>query len=274
MWGASADFKNKSRILSLLVVVILFTVLLPGCKKASDPEKNGKKSTATPKNNGESGSTEPESPSGQPTTAKAALEQLLAGNNRYVEENLAKRDLSKGKLEELAKGQQHPYAVILTCSDSLVAPELLFDQSMGDIYVVRLAGNITDKAGIGSIEYAAEGLKTPLIFVLGHEKCNTVATAAKGDPVTGNMQFLINEIKPAVARAKKLGGELVAKSIDENVRNVVTTMTARSEILDKLVKENKVQIAGGTYSVSTGKITIISDLPKEPEGKPGEQKSN
>lgn len=271
MWGESAGFKDKCRILILLGVITSIALLLPSCKKVNAPTKDDKK-TATSQSNGGS-TTESEAPTGRPATAKAALEQLLAGNDRYSEGNLAKRDLSKEKLEELAKGQ-HPYAVILTCSDSLVAPELLFDQSMGDIYVVRLAGNVTDKAGIGSIEYAVEKLKTPLIFVLGHEKCNTVTAAAKDEPATGNMQFLINEIKPAVARAKKLGGELVAKSVDENVRNVVTTMTARSEILDKLVKENKVQIAGGTYSVSTGKITIISDLPKESEGKSDEQKSN
>jgi carbonic anhydrase len=183
----------------------------------------------------------------------------MKGNERFVKGDFIARDLSSTKREELAKEQQ-PFAVVLACSDSRVAPELVFDQSLGDLYVVRVAGNVLDKAAIGSIEYAAEHLNTPLIFVLGHEKCGAVTAAVKNEGLEGNVIFLVNEIKPALARAKTMGGDLIAKTVDENVRNVVDTMPARSEILTKLIKENKVKIAGGTYNLTTGKINIVSEL--------------
>src|SRR5205823_569159 len=192
------------------------------------------------------------------------------GNERFVSGNFVTRDLSSAKRTELAGGQ-HPFAVVLTCSDSRVAPELLFDQSIGDIFVIRVAGNVTDKAGLGSIEYAAEHLNTPLIFVLGHEKCGAVTAAAKGDGAEGNVQFLVNEIKPAVQKAKTMGGDLVAMSVDENVRYVCSTMTDRSEVLNKLVKENKVKIAGGTYSITSGKVKIVSEIGGTPAEAPREK---
>src|SRR5207249_3280599 len=244
------------------------SALLPACKKEATAPVSQQATAAQPGHSA--------APTARPTDAKSALDLLMQGNERFVSGNFVTRDLSSAKRTELAGGQ-HPFAVVLTCSDSRVAPELLFDQSIGDIFVIRVAGNVTDKAGLGSIEYAAEHLNTPLILVLGHEKCGAVTAATKGDAAEGNIQFLVNEIKPAVQKAKTLGGDLVEKSVDENVRYVVSTMPARSEIINKLLKEGKVKLAGGTYSLSTGKVNIVSELGGSPAATPdrsSNEKSN
>lgn len=193
-----------------------------------------------------------------------ALQKLMDGNKRFLSGSLAQKDLSAKKREELAKGQK-PFATVLTCSDSRVPPELLFDQGLGDVFVVRVAGNVVDPIALGSIEYAAEHLGSPLVLILGHSKCGAVKATleAKGKP-EGNIGAIVKKIMPAADAAKKKGGsqdEILETAIKENVKNVYTAVMKNSKIIPHLVEEGKLTIAAGEYDITTGKIEMI-ELPK------------
>src|SRR5215471_12890418 len=122
-----------------------------------------------------------------------ALQRLKAGNARFAADQPSKRDVSKARRAEVAKGQK-PFAIILACADSRVAPELIFDQGLGDLFVLRVAGNVTDPENLGSIEYALVHFKTSLIVVLGHDECGAVKAALAGKPLEGNLGKLIARI--------------------------------------------------------------------------------
>lgn len=203
------------------------------------------------------------------STGDEALQKLMDGNKRYVSGNLMKKDLGDTKRKELAKGQK-PFAIVLTCSDSRVPPELLFDQGLGDIFVVRVAGNVVDPISLGSIEYGAEHLNAPLLFILGHSKCGAVVATidAKGEP-EGNIGAIVKKIKPATEKAKKKGGtkdEILETAIQENVKNVYDDVMKNSKIIPHLVEEGKLKVVGGEYSLATGEIKMI-ELPKAAAGK-------
>lgn len=189
-----------------------------------------------------------------------SITKLLDGNKRFVSGSLAQKDLGDAKRKELAKGQK-PFAIVLTCSDSRVAPEILFDQGIGDIFVVRVAGNVVDRIAIGSIEYAAEHLNSPLLIVLGHEKCGAVAATleAKGAP-EGNIGAILRKIMPAANAAKKKGGtkdEILEAAIKENVKNTSKDIMKKSAIVRHLVHEGKLKIVAGEYSLQTGNVEMI-----------------
>jgi len=193
-----------------------------------------------------------------------AMQKLMDGNKRFVSGTLAQKDLGAKKREELAKGQK-PFATVLTCSDSRVPPELLFDQGLGDIFVVRVAGNVVDPIALGSIEYAAEHLGSPLVLILGHSKCGAVKATleSKGKP-EGNIGAIVKKIIPAVDAAKKKGGtqdEILETAIKENVKNVYADVMKNSKIIPHLVEEGKLMIVAGEYDITTGKIEMI-ELPK------------
>ena len=193
-----------------------------------------------------------------------AMQKLMDGNKRFVSGTLAQKDLGAKKREELAKGQK-PFATVLTCSDSRVPPELLFDQGLGDIFVVRVAGNVVDPIALGSIEYAAEHLGSPLVLILGHSKCGAVKATleSKGKP-EGNIGAIVKKIMPAVDAAKKKGGtqdEILETAIKENVKNVYADVMKNSKIIPHLVEEGKLMIVAGEYDITTGKIEMI-ELPK------------
>ncbi|MBM4136351.1 MAG: carbonic anhydrase [Nitrospira sp.] len=192
-----------------------------------------------------------------------SLTKLMDGNKRFVSGNLAQKDLGDAKRKELAKGQK-PFAIVLTCSDSRVAPELLFDQGLGDVFVVRVAGNVVDPIALGSIEYAAEHLNSPLLVILGHSKCGAVAATleAKGKP-EGNIGAIVSKIMPAAMAAKKKGGshdEILETAIKENVKNVYKDVM-KSKIINHLVHEGKLKVVAGEYSLATGEVETI-ELPK------------
>jgi len=193
-----------------------------------------------------------------------AMQKLMDGNKRFVSGTLAQKDLGAKKREELAKGQK-PFATVLTCSDSRVPPELLFDQGLGDIFVVRVAGNVVDPIALGSIEYAAEHLGSPLVLILGHSKCGAVKATleSKGKP-EGNIGAIVKKIMPAVDAAKKKGGtqdEILETAIKENVKNVYADVMKNSKIIPHLVEEGKLTIVAGEYDITTGKVEMI-ELPK------------
>ncbi|MDP2755775.1 MAG: carbonic anhydrase [Nitrospirota bacterium] len=197
-----------------------------------------------------------------------ALQKLMDGNKRYVSGSLMKKDLGDTKRKELAKGQK-PFAIVVTCSDSRVPPELLFDQGLGNIFVIRVAGNVVDPIALGSIEYGAEHLNAPLLFILGHSKCGAVTATidAKGEP-EGNIGAIVKKIMPAAEKAKKKGGtkdEVLETAIKENVKNVYKDVM-KSKIISHLVQEDKLKIVAGEYNITTGKIEMM-ELSKAAPGK-------
>jgi carbonic anhydrase len=195
-------------------------------------------------------------------TPDEALQKLLAGNKRYVASTMGSCTQTTAALREVVAKGQKPYAIILTCSDSRVPPEIIFDQTLGEIFVVRVAGNIPDPVVLGSIEYAAEHLGSPLIMVLGHERCGAVTAAvdAKGEP-EGNIGAIIKRIQPAVRDARKNcveaeKGKLVECAIDANMARVAMALTKESPLLAHLVKEGKVKIVTAKYDLDDGMVTI------------------
>ena len=196
-------------------------------------------------------------------SADEALQKLMDGNKRYVDQQMVAAKQSDVKAREsLAKGQK-PYAIILSCSDSRVPPEVIFDQGLGEIFVVRVAGNVPDPIVVGSIEYAADHLGSPVVMVLGHERCGAVTAAVdtKGE-AHGNIGAIMKQLAPAVKEAKKAGkgmekAQLIETATDQNIKLVAANLTKQSTILKKLVKEHKVRIVGAKYDLDDGKVSLV-----------------
>lgn len=188
----------------------------------------------------------------------AVWNELLAGNGRFRAGKTRQHRMDRAKLAELARGQ-HPKAVVLTCSDSRVPPELVFDQGVGDVFVVRLAGNVAAKAAIGSIEYAAEHLGSSLLVVLGHSKCGAVGAAASSAgkiDAGSNLGCILADIAPAVDSARHAGAkDEVDVAIHENAKLVAASLLAKSEILQHLVHEKKLKVVTAVYDLGTGAVT-------------------
>lgn len=189
-------------------------------------------------------------------TATDSKRILLAGNERFINGKLKNQDISESKKVELLEAGQHPIAAILGCSDSRVPPELLFDQGLGDLFVIRDAGNVVDAMALGSIEYAVEHLKVPLIVVLGHEKCSAVKAAVDGGGFSENLSSITEKIKPALEEInkQKVGGALIYdKTESQNVRNMVAQIK-KSPIVEELVKKDELTVVGAKYHIETGDV--------------------
>lgn len=184
-------------------------------------------------------------------------QDLREGNVRYIAGKPQPRNLTHLRTT-LAEGQ-HPKAIVLACSDSRVAPELIFDQGLGDLFVVRSAGNIADAIGLGSIEYAVEHLGSTVLVVLGHTKCGAVTAACSREKMpTTNLQSIVTKITPAVANAEKSApGDLVEAAIKENVHQSASDVLANSELLRHAVEEGKLTIFKAEYDLNTGKVTLL-----------------
>jgi carbonic anhydrase len=188
-------------------------------------------------------------------SAQAIWADLMHGNQRFVSGKAKVRDLVMLR-DSLAKSQ-HPKAIVLACSDSRVAPELIFDQNLGDLFVVRSAGNIADAIGVGSIEYAVEHLGSTVLVVLGHTKCGAVTAACSGEKMpTANLQAIVDKIDPAVGKAKgsAKGDELVEAAIKENVHQSAKDVLASSEVLRHFLEEGKLTVFEAEYQLDTGKV--------------------
>ncbi len=188
------------------------------------------------------------------------LGKLMQGNSRYTSGQTAKKNSGDVYRKELAKGQ-HPYAVVVTCSDSRVAPEIIFDEDLGKIFVVRTAGNVVDDIALGSIEYGVEHLHSPLVVILGHENCGAVKAAVelKGEP-EGNIGTILKKILPSVEKAKtsiKPGEDLYYLSTIENIRSMAREIGTKSPIIAHSIHEGKVALIGAFYSISSGKVETI-----------------
>jgi carbonic anhydrase len=194
-----------------------------------------------------------------------ALTKLMEGNKRYInapESGHARR--TEERRLEVAEGQ-NPFAVILACADSRVAPEVIFDQGLGDTFVVRVAGNIvnpTNYGVLGSIEYGVLVLGAPLIMVLGHSRCGAVAGAIealkKGTKFPGSINNIVTTIKPLVEAVKGEPGDLLENSILSNVKMGVNKLNGSAPVIADMVKEGKVKIVGANYDLKTGEVKIVS----------------
>jgi len=190
------------------------------------------------------------------TTGRSALQRLMEGNQRFVAMRLAHPDLSLERRLEVSKGQ-HPSAIVLTCADSRVPPELIFDQGLGDLFVVRVAGNVLDDHVIGSIEYAAEHLEAPLVMVLGHERCGAVDAAVKGGEAPGKIASLLEALHPAVQAAKGQAGDPVDNVVKLNARFGAAQLKASDPILAPRLKAGELEIVGARYDLDTGKVELL-----------------
>ena len=191
-------------------------------------------------------------------TAEAVLAELKAGNQRHVKVQYTHPHQTGARRLALARGQQ-PHAVILTCADSRVPPEIVFDLGLGDIFGIRVAGNVAPDAEVASIEYAVEHLHTPLVVVMGHQSCGAVAAAIEGGEAPGHLQALVNAIHPAVDKARKLPGNLSDNAIRLNVEMVVEQLRASQPVLAEAVAAGKLRIVGAVYSLETGTVAWLPE---------------
>jgi len=185
-----------------------------------------------------------------------SLKKLLDGNKRCVvcKQQNPRQDARRRK--EVSKGQK-PFAVIVGCSDSRIPPELIFDQGLGDLFVVRLAGNIVDALALGSIEYAVEHLDTKLVVVLGHGKCGAVTAATKGPDAPGHVGAIVKAIQPAVKKVQKMPGDLVDNAIRANASLVVNKIKSSKPILAEMVNKGEIEVIGAYYNIETGAVEIL-----------------
>lgn len=191
------------------------------------------------------------------TEGEKALKKLLQGNEHYVKEKLEHPHQTIEWMKNLTE-EQHPFAIIIGCSDSRVPPEIIFDQGIGDLFIVRLAGNVVDDQVLGSIEYAVDHLDVPLIMVVGHEKCGAIEAAVNGKETPGHIDSLIKLLRPAVEQAKGLPGDMVENVARLNVKLTVDALSKSNPILAEKLKEDKLLIVGSYYHLDTGIIEILS----------------
>lgn len=189
-----------------------------------------------------------------------ALDRLMQGNARYAAGEPEHRDFSAERAAQ-AEGR-HPIAGILGCSESRVVPDLVFDQHLGSLFVVRVAGNIVDTDGLASFEYAVEHLGVPLLMVLGHSSCGAVTEALAATrmrkELPGNIGALVKAIEPAVITAhERHPSDFLAATIEENVRLSMKRLMQESEILSAALAAKRIAVSGGVYDLATGKVTLI-----------------
>jgi carbonic anhydrase len=195
-------------------------------------------------------------------TAEQALQKLMDGNARFVSGNVEHPNQSAERRAEVVSGQ-HPFAIIVGCSDSRVPPEIIFDQGIGDIFVIRTAGQVIDNAALASIEYGAEHLGVPLVVVLGHDSCGAVKAAVEGGEAPGHIGYLVEAISPAVDEAAKQDAneaseeEVLDAAIDINVENIVDQLKTSKPVLSELVKEGRLTIVGARYHLDSGEVEIF-----------------
>ena len=193
-------------------------------------------------------------------TPQLAHKILVEGNERFVKNLKAQRNL-KDQVIETSNGQ-YPFAVILSCIDSRVPAELVFDQGIGDVFSVRVAGNVINRDNLGSMEYGCKVAGSKILVVMGHTKCGAVTAACKHVEL-GNITHLLNKIKPAIDKLGSENKELTGAEIEEvsilNVNHSIDRIRAESPILAEMEKNNEIEIIGATYDVETGKVKFLNN---------------
>jgi carbonic anhydrase len=207
----------------------------------------------------ESGSADMPSSNQQPT-ADEALNRLLEGNKRFAKDNAKNCNKNYNRLAETAKGQ-NPFAMVLGCADSRVSPEQIFDQRVGDLFVVRVAGNIIEPGGRGSLEYAYGHFGSPLLVVLGHQACGAVAATLDalkaGGAIPGHIGALVDAIKPAAESVAGKPGDAVENLIRANVAYVAGQLKANEYLLAPAIKAGKLRVVGMRYDLANGRVELI-----------------
>ncbi|MGH6735471.1 MAG: carbonic anhydrase [Methyloceanibacter sp.] len=206
------------------------------------------------------GHTAEEAPLSNAISPSEALDRLKQGHARYAAGEFNERDYLAGRAARAAG--QYPVVAVLACADSRVPPEIIFDKGPGEVFVVRDAGNVVSTYGLASIEYAIVVLKVPLLLVLGHSNCGAVAAALQSalerSKLPGHLPELVEAIQPAVDAAHgKHPGDLLAATIDENVRLGMSNLKTRSDVIGDAIKSGKVGIAGGVYDLATSKVNFL-----------------
>src|SRR3954454_5338277 len=189
-------------------------------------------------------------------SAEAVLRELKAGNDHHVSKRYRHPHQNAARQREVADSQ-HPHATVLSCADSRVAPEIILDQGLGDLFDVRVAGNVASDAELASIEYAAVHLHTPLLVVMGHQKCGAVTAAAESGEAEGHLPSLLALIRPAVERARAQPGDLIDNAVRINVENVVRQVHGSTPVLAALVDRGALTVVGAVYSLDTGKVAWL-----------------
>jgi carbonic anhydrase len=199
---------------------------------------------------------EKKAPAEDDVTPDKALQELLDGNQRFVQAKRRNPNQTQSRLVEVAKGQK-PFASILGCADSRVPSEIVFDQGLGDLFVCRVAGNIATPEEIGSLEFGSLVLGSKVIIVMGHERCGAVDAALKGAEVPGQIGSLLAAIKPSVESSKEQSGDKLENACKANILAQVKKLKS-SSVLSKLIDEEKLKIVGGYYDLDTGRISVVS----------------
>jgi len=199
-------------------------------------------------------------------TYEEALKLLQEGNTRWADEKTSDPNTAVSRRRETAEKGQKPFATILTCADSRVPVERVFDRGVGELFVVRVAGNVVGPDCAGTIEYGAEHLHVPLLVIMGHTRCGAVGAAAAGGDAGGNVGQLVEKISPAVERTKKQNPglnekDLAAAAVRENVWQSIFDLIRGSESARTLMSEKKLVVVGAVYDVATGKVEWLGQHP-------------
>ena len=238
------------RKLPILALTMSLSLGLVACSNSqNDKTSTNTKNTTTTENN-TSSNLSYKTENFSITNSGKALEQLKSGNERFSNDKSELINVTKERRDQLTSGQ-NPYAVVVSCSDSRVTPNIVFNAGLGEIFDIRLAGNIVDDNALGSIEYGVEHANAPLVVVMGHQSCGAVTAAynkyTKGTPVEGKVEDLVEEIKPSISKDKTLDD-----AIHQNVTNVANEIK-KDTIVKKLIDEGKVKVVEAYYSLD-GKV--------------------
>ena len=191
-------------------------------------------------------------------SADSATTKLKEGNERFIKGKTLHPNQDFKRIKEVASAQK-PFAIIVGCSDSRVPSEIIFDQGIGDLFIVRTAGQVSSYASWGSIEFGNAVLGAKLIVVLGHTSCGAVSAACKIPDVPGHIVTLINAIKPAAELAKKIAGDVVENAVKINVAMEVKQLQSLEPVLTKAIKNGSLKIVGAVYNLSTGQVDFLPD---------------
>lgn len=196
-------------------------------------------------------------------TPREAFEQLLEGNQRFAEDRPTKTDQDRGRRAELADGQ-HPFAVVFGCGDSRVAAELVFDQGLGRLFVVRTAGHVVDAGVLGSVEFGVDLLDIPLVVVLGHESCGAVTAGVNafetGTMPPGYLRDIVEHLAPSLFVAQRAGDTSVPSVVSENVRQTVRLLVERSPVVAQAVAAGRCAVVGLVYGLVEGRVRMVDVL--------------
>jgi carbonic anhydrase len=190
--------------------------------------------------------------------ADQALQRLIEGNQRYADMRPLHPHQSLTHRQSLLQGQ-HPFAAVLSCSDSRVPSEIIFDQGLGDLFIVRMAGHVLDDLVLASLEFAVYALHVPLVVVLGHASCGAVAAAVRGQPMPGRLSQLAEVLQPAVEAARDQPGDLLENAIRANSHITAQALAGQSTILAEGVAAGRVKIVPAYYDLAEGRVEILGD---------------